>query len=124
MKGGCVMLIALAFVGCGAGQAAEGAEAGTAGNAGAVVIQVQASRWSYAPSMIVLKKNVPAVLELTSSDVHHGFNVPGLELRADVLPGQITRVRVTPRKIGTFVFHCDYYCGSGHEEMQGEIVVE
>jgi heme/copper-type cytochrome/quinol oxidase subunit 2 len=24
---------------------------------------------------------------------------------------------------GTFVFHCDVFCGSGHEEMAGRIVV-
>jgi cytochrome c oxidase subunit 2 len=24
---------------------------------------------------------------------------------------------------GTFPFHCDVFCGEGHEEMTGEIVV-
>jgi cytochrome c oxidase subunit 2 len=91
---------------------------------GAQVIQVQASRWAYDPSTITLQKGVTTVLELTSSDVHHGFNVPGLELRADVLPDRTTRVAVTPTEAGTYLFHCDYYCGSGHEEMEGQIVVE
>lgn len=90
----------------------------------APVIQVQASRWAYDPSTIMLQKGVTTVLELTSSDVHHGFNVPGLKLRADVLPGSTTRVAVTPTEAGTFLFHCDYYCGSGHEGMEGQIVVE
>ena len=90
----------------------------------APVIQVQASRWAYDPSTITLQKGVTTVLELTSSDVHHGFNVPGLKLRADVLPGSTTRVAVTPTETGTFLFHCDYYCGSGHEGMEGQIVVQ
>jgi cytochrome c oxidase subunit 2 len=70
-----------------------------------------------------LQRGVPVTLELTSSDVHHGFNVPGLGLRADVMPDQITTLRLTPKQSGTFLFHCDYYCGSGHEGMAGQIVV-
>jgi cytochrome c oxidase subunit II len=90
----------------------------------AQVIQVEASRWAYDPATIMLQQGVRVVLELHSSDVHHGFNVPGLNLRADVLPDRATRVVVTPMETGTFLFHCDYYCGSGHEMMEGRIVVE
>ena len=90
----------------------------------APVIEVHASRWSYDPATITLQKGVTTVLELRSSDVHHGFNVPGLNVRADVLPDRATKVVVTPAEAGTYVFHCDYYCGSGHEEMEGKIVVE
>jgi hypothetical protein len=32
---------------------------------------------------ITLQKDVPVILEINSSDVHHGFNVPDLGLRAD-----------------------------------------
>jgi cytochrome c oxidase subunit II len=33
-------------------------------------------------------------------------------------------VRIVPDKAGTLPFHCDIFCGSGHEEMTGEIVVK
>jgi cytochrome c oxidase subunit 2 len=33
-------------------------------------------------------------------------------------------VRIVPDKAGTFAFHCDVFCGDGHEGMTGEIVVE
>jgi cytochrome c oxidase subunit 2 len=32
-------------------------------------------------------------------------------------------VRLVPNRIGTFDFHCDIFCGSGHEEMAGTIIV-
>jgi heme/copper-type cytochrome/quinol oxidase subunit 2 len=35
-----------------------------------------------------------------------------------------TRVKVVPTNAGTFEFHCDYSCGSGHEGTAGEVVVE
>lgn len=83
-----------------------------------------ARRWSYEPATITVQKGVTSVLELRSEDVQHGFNVPGLGLRADVLPDRVTRVVVKPTAAGKFLFHCDYYCGSGHEMMEGELVVE
>jgi len=87
------------------------------------VVQVTARRFSYNPDVIELELGVPAVIELTSLDRAHGFAVAELGLRIDVEPGKSTRVRVVPDKVGTFLFHCDVFCGSGHEEMAGRIVV-
>jgi cytochrome c oxidase subunit 2 len=86
-------------------------------------IEIVARRFDYMPSQLTLKKGTPVVLELTSNDVPMGFNLPDFDLRADMLPGTITRVRLVPDKTGTFVFYCDVFCGGGHEEMQGVITV-
>ena len=87
------------------------------------VFRLVARRFSYAPDTLTLEVGVPSVIELTTEDRVHGFNVPGLDLRADIEPGKTTRVRVLPERTGTFPFHCDLFCGSGHEEMEGRIVV-
>jgi cytochrome c oxidase subunit II len=87
------------------------------------VIEVQAKRFDFTPSEIILKKDIPVVLELTSQDVKHGFNCPGLGLRADIYPGKATTMRFTPKKTGNFTFYCDVYCGEGHEDMTGVLVV-
>jgi len=52
-----------------------------------------------------------------------GFNAPDLKLRADIIPGEVARVRFTPDRAGTFPFLCDIFCGEGHEGMSGKIVV-
>lgn len=88
------------------------------------VVQVTAKRFNFTPNEIVVKKGRPVVLEFSSLDFVHGFNVPGLKLRADLLPGQITRVRFTPERAGEYAFVCDNFCGDGHEEMHGHIVVK
>jgi cytochrome c oxidase subunit 2 len=88
------------------------------------VIAVAAHRWAFDPETLHLKQGVPVILELTAKDVQHGFNLPDFGVRADALVGQKTRVRLLPDKTGTFAFHCDYYCGDGHEGMAGQIVVE
>lgn len=88
------------------------------------VIKVEAKRFDYTPNVIKLKKGVPVVLELTTKDVVMGFSAPDFAVRADILPEKVARVRFVPDKAGTFTFLCDIFCGTGHEEMEGTIVVE
>jgi cytochrome c oxidase subunit 2 len=87
------------------------------------VIKVSAKKFEYSPSQITVKKGVPVVLELTSMDRLHGFDCPGLGIRADISPGKTTSIEFTPQTAGTFPFHCDNFCGTGHDKMKGTIVV-
>ena len=95
-----------------------------AADSGARVIKITAHKFDYAPNEIRLKKDEPVILEFTSTDVDHGFNIPDFGLRADALPGETTRLSFTPQKAGTFEFHCDNFCGLDHESMSGVILVE
>lgn len=92
--------------------------------AGDQVIRITAKRFEYSPREITVKKGIPVVLEFTSLDRLHGFNCPGLSIRADIPPKKTTVLRFVPEKAGTFPFHCDVFCGSGHEGMTGTIIVE
>ena len=88
------------------------------------VIPVVAKRFDYTPNVIKLKKGVPVVLEVTTRDVVIGFSAPDFGVRADIIPEKVARLRIVPDKTGTFTFVCDIFCGTGHEEMEGTIVVE
>jgi cytochrome c oxidase subunit 2 len=87
------------------------------------VIHMTAKRFEYTPNEITVKKGVPVILEITSLDRDHGFKVPELGIRADVKPGETTRVRIVVYRTGRFEFRCDVFCGDGHEDMAGELVV-
>ena len=87
------------------------------------VIQIMAKRFEYSPKDITVKKGVPVVLEFTSLDRLHGFSCPGLGIRSDIPSQKVTRLRFVPQKAGTFPFHCDNFCGGGHEGMTGTITV-
>jgi cytochrome c oxidase subunit II len=87
------------------------------------VIKILARRFTYTPNKLSLKQGVPVILELTSADVLMGFNAPDFDVRADIIPGKVARVRLVPDKVGTFTFLCDIFCGSGHETMSGTITV-
>jgi cytochrome c oxidase subunit II len=88
------------------------------------VIKITAKKFEYSPNEIRVKKGVPVVLELTSLDRLHGFNCPELDIRSDINPGKIATVRFTPQQTGTFEFFCDNFCGEGHDNMTGKIIVE
>jgi len=87
------------------------------------VIPIRAKRFTYSPARITVKKNLPVIFELTSEDVMMGFNVPDFNVRSDIVPGKTTRLRLVPDKTGEFVFLCDVFCGSGHEDMNGKLIV-
>jgi len=89
----------------------------------AKVIKVVAQRFHYTPNEIQIRKGQPVVLEFTSLDFVHGFKVPALGLRMDLPPGKVTAVTLRPEKAGVYDFLCDNFCGSGHEEMSGRIIV-
>ncbi len=87
------------------------------------VIQITAKRFEYNPKEISVKKGIPVVLQFTSLDRMHGFICPGLNIRTDIVPGKVNTVRFVADKTGTFPFHCDNFCGTGHEGMKGTITV-
>ena len=87
------------------------------------VIRISAKTFEFQPSEITVKKGIPVTLELISTDRHHGFKLPEFELRADITPGSVEKVRFVPDRTGTFTFLCDVFCGDQHEEMSGTLTV-
>ncbi len=89
-----------------------------------VEIRISARKFEFHPAKITARVGQPLVLVLTSEDRIHGFKMPDFGLRAEIAPGQETRVSLTPAKAGSFAFLCDVFCGDGHEDMEGFLVVE
>ena len=87
------------------------------------VIKITAKRFDFTPGHITVKKGVPVVFEFKAPDVLMGFNLPDFNVRADLIPGKVTRVPFVPDKTGTFIFLCDVFCGGGHEKMNGQLTV-
>lgn len=87
------------------------------------VVPLTLQKYAYSPDRIELKKGETVTLELRSLDRVHGFNLAAFKIRMDVGPDAPVQVEITPDQAGTFEFHCDIFCGSGHEEMDGVLVV-
>jgi cytochrome c oxidase subunit II len=87
------------------------------------VIRISAKTFEFEPSEITVKKGIPVTFELVSLDRHHGFKLPAFQMRADIKPGSVEKVRFVPDRTGTFTFLCDVFCGDRHEEMSGTLTV-
>ncbi len=89
------------------------------------VIKITAKKFEYNPNVIKIKTGVPVVFEFTSLDRVHGFTVPDLgNIRLTIEPGKVNRVTILAQKAGIYEFHCDLFCGEGHEGMTGKIIAE
>lgn len=105
------------------GMIAAGALALTAtlavGNAKPVQhIEINASRFSFEPSEITVKKGEPVMLTVRSTDVTHGLVVEELGIRTEVKKGQTEDLTITPEAAGTFEGQCAHFCGKGHGSMK------
>jgi cytochrome c oxidase subunit 2 len=88
------------------------------------VVRISAKQFEYDPPRVHLKLGQRVVLELTAIDRPHGFRLSALGIKVELVPGQVARIEVTPEQAGSFVFVCDVFCGLGHDDMDGTIVVE
>ncbi len=87
------------------------------------VIEIAAKQFEFTPSQITLKKGVPVILRLHSSDRVHGFMSKPLKIDTDIPNNATKDVNVTPDTVGDFVVICDRYCGSGHGSMRMKVTV-
>jgi len=66
----------------------------------------------------------PVTIHVTSRDVIHGFWIPEIRVKQDMVPGLINTVRFTPTKIGVFPIVCTSYCGINHGMMRGLVHID
>lgn len=60
---------------------------------------------------------------LRGGDVIHSFWVPSLGGKMDMIPGRVTRLRLTPTRTGRFRGACAEFCGEAHAQMALPVVV-
>ncbi|MBV8577596.1 MAG: cytochrome c oxidase subunit II [Acetobacteraceae bacterium] len=66
----------------------------------------------------------PVRVRLRSIDVIHDFYVPEFRAKMDLMPGLESYFWFTPTRTGTFQILCAGFCGVGHPQMRGNVVVE
>jgi cytochrome c oxidase subunit 2 len=76
-----------------------------------------------ATTTLRLPVNKTVEMEMTSRDVIHDFFVPEFSQKEDLLPGQTTKLVITPTKTGRYEIQCAELCGLGHAGMLGRVIV-
>jgi cytochrome c oxidase subunit 2 len=66
----------------------------------------------------------PVKVLLRAKDVLHDFYVPQIRSKMDMVPGMVSYFWFTPTKTGKYEVLCAEYCGVGHYNMRGHMIVE
>jgi cytochrome c oxidase subunit II len=81
-------------------------------------IEIVASRFSFSPNEITVKKGDPVTITVRSMDVTHGLVIEELGVRTtQIKKGQPEDLKLVPETTGTFQGKCAHFCGKGHGSM-------
>jgi len=86
-------------------------------------IKVSMKKYEFVPKTITVRKGEKVRLAVTSEDVAHGFGVEEFGIDQSVPARQTKIIEFTPDKEGKFVIYCSVFCGEGHPDMTGELIV-
>lgn len=87
-------------------------------------VYLRAQIWSFTPSEIRIPVGSTVTFYATSQDVQHGVRIAETNINMMILPGQISTLKTTFNKPGTYNFICHEYCGMLHHTMYGRIIIE
>ncbi len=87
-------------------------------------IRAEANPWKFRPDEIRIPAGSTVTFYLTSADVQHGFNIHNTNINMMALPGQVSKLTVNFDTPGEYPYVCHEYCGVGHQNMYGKIIVE
>jgi heme/copper-type cytochrome/quinol oxidase subunit 2 len=99
--------------------------AGLAQLASPRIIEIDAERFQFWPSRIVISEGEEVELRLRSDDTMHGFRIVGFGTNLEI-PKRghgYAVTRFTGSRPGRYTFECNRLCGAGHNFMRGVIIV-
>jgi cytochrome c oxidase subunit II len=119
-----------------AGGAAQGAapmdarvemdDAGQIATEEPIDVYLLAQRFSYEPGVLRLTRGVRYRFRMMSIDVNHGASIhTGFAGHIMRRPAMVLTEMVMLFSVpGEFMIYCTVYCGAGHDQMKGKIIVE
>lgn len=73
---------------------------------------------------MVVPVNRPIRLNISSLDVIHSLFIPAFRVKIDAVKGIKTYAWFLPEKTGEYFFQCTEFCGTGHADMTGVVIVK
>lgn len=94
-----------------------------------VEIDMVADDWYFDPEEITVEKgdHVRLVIDSRNSETgtyDHGIHIPSLGVSKDLEAGKTHEVEFVADEVGEHRFYCNVYCGDGHHNMDGTVIVE
>ena len=88
------------------------------------IIDITARRFAFEPAAIEATVGERLQLVVRSEDGVHGFEIKKLKIKKEVpRGGEPVTIDFTATTEGTFPILCSEYCGKGHNDMTGMLIV-
>ncbi len=85
-------------------------------------IYLIARLWQWWP-IFELEQGKSYRLHISSLDWQHGFSLQPVNINLQIHPGYDFVQTITPKDKGEYTIVCNEYCGIGHHQMTGKILV-
>lgn len=86
--------------------------------------KIEAKKFEFVPSTITVNEGDTVRLIVTSTDTEHGIGIPEFDVSVKVDAGKTETVEFVADKKGTYSMNCNVFCGSGHRNMKGTLIVK
>jgi len=87
-------------------------------------VEVVASKFSFEPSRIEVAEGERVKLVVKSADGVHGFEIKKFKVSKKIpRGGEPVEIEFVANAPGEYPILCSEYCGKGHEDMKGTLVV-
>ena len=89
------------------------------------VIEVVAKRFAFEPAEIEVTVGEKVTLAVRSADGVHGVEIKKFKVKKEIpRGGDPVMIEFTATEAGRFPIVCSEYCGNGHDDMKGALVVK
>ena len=89
------------------------------------VIEVIAKRFAFEPAEIEVTVGEKVTLAVRSADGVHGVEIKKVKVKKEIPRGaEPVMIAFTATEAGRFPIVCSEYCGDGHDDMKGTLVVK
>lgn len=89
------------------------------------VIEVIAKRFVFEPAEIEVTVGEKVTLAVRSADGVHGIEIKKVKVNKEIPRGAApVMIEFTATEAGRFPIVCSEYCGDGHDDMKGTLVVK
>jgi len=116
-----VSMILSACGGGNSGSGSGGSDSGQSASTGETKsFTIKATNWAFDPTEIRVSKGDTVEIKLVNEEGFHEVEIKGYgkKIKAD------GTVKFTADKAGEFEFICSVFCGTGHDDMIGKLIVE
>jgi cytochrome c oxidase subunit 2 len=98
-----------------------------------ITVTVDSFRFGYDPDTIKVHMDETIVIKLNGESLNdsvdvdlttHSFTIDEFDVDLRIERNETGKTVFTPTKRGRFTFYCSVFCGEGHDDMKGLLIVE